>query len=266
MVSKLYRLALKITNPLLVPLENRRLARRSRGGVGWADEAITEAISRGFDYFYSQEALDLAPLYVFRRVLAPGQGPDPEFVDRKLAEYRAKWQHPNIRLLDPDYDPDAAEAKRENVWIAPHPLEALMAKSTYADRHGLTEDFIDELAAIDDDGGFGTTHVVFGAEILKEFSDFPRSRLDELIAVSCPKLVRAQATSRAGNLFYERTAFLLWQGWHEHVDSVWIQRIIRAQRSDGGWSTGRFWPDSPSKQHPSCLALAALILYRERPR
>jgi hypothetical protein len=264
MISKLYRLALKVTNPVFVPLENRRLAGLSRGGGGRLEEEIANAIDRGFEYFFSLEALDLASLYIFKRILSPSQVPDMGLVDRRLAEYRAKWQNPNLRLLDPEYDPNSKDARRAQVWRAPHPLEALMVKCAYADREGLTEVFLDELEAIDDGGKFGTTHIIFGAVILKEFSDFPEERLDRLIEEACSKLVRAQATSRAGNLFYERVAFLLWQGWRRHVDEVWIRRILRAQRADGGWSTGRFW-HAPTKQHPSCLALASLVLYRDTP-
>lgn len=264
MIGKLYRLALGVSNPVLVPFENRRLAREARGGSQRFEAAIEAAVSRGFEYFYSQEALEMAPLYVFGRILSPEQGPKPEFLERMLTQFRATWQHPNIRLLDPEYDPDARDSKREHVWSPAHSLEALMAKCTYADRDGLTEEFIDELAAIDDNGGFGTTHVIFGAVILKEFSNMPKDRLDDLISVSCSKLVKAQATDRAGNLFYERAAFLLWQGYGKHVDPAWMLRIVRAQREDGGWPVGRTWPDYVSKQHPSCLALASLILYRDR--
>lgn len=263
-VDKLYRLALRFTNPFLVPMENHMLALAGRNSSRTFESRFAAAIERGVDYFANQEALEIAPLFVFKRILAGRGERELSFVEQKLEKYRQEWQDPNLRLLDKSYDPEAEQSRRSRQWVTHNAIEQLIVKCLYADRLGLTEEFIDELAAIDDNGGYGTTHIILGAAILKEFTNFSPDRLARLIASARIRLIQAEARDRAGDLFFERALFLQWQGFPDDVEPAWIQRIIRSQRRDGGWVRRKSLFPMASNQHSSCLALSALIRYREQ--
>ena len=226
---------------------------------------VEEGISRGLEYFDAQPSLTFDAAAMVTLTVNTSFEPRLARLHDKVRAYARQWNDPHLRLLDASYDPD----RPGSTDAAPFDVEVLddvekpLLPCLYADRLRLDETFLPTLEAIDDGGGYGTTHKLLGGVILKRFSTIPAGRLDALIDSAIPLIARAQRYACATDIFSERTMLLLWFGHAHLVRPSWIVRILRAQAKDGGWRWRRsLWPQ-PSDQHPTALALAALILFRE---
>jgi glycosyltransferase involved in cell wall biosynthesis len=254
--------AQRCIDPWIVPPANARLAARAHRDSGSFAEAIDRAIERGIAWFEGVAEWEPDSLFAFLRIVDASHHPRLAMAQAALARRRAGWNDPFLRCYDPGYDwRDADPGKR--TWMPLAPMHDLMHRAVMADRYALDARFLDELRALDDGGGYGTTHVLLGCALLRLFGSFRGDVLDREIERCVEPLVAAQAAARVGDLFSERTAFLLWQGYTDRVSPAWIARIVRGQLPDGGW----YWRRPPlaasSAQHPTCLAVAALLLYRE---
>ncbi len=245
----------------LVPWENRRLSARAASAPDEFLRRIEEAIDRGIGWMERQSSLEIDPMFLLHRLHSAGLDERLGFVFAHIAAHRNRCNDPGLRLFDRDYDPDRPEVAHLLRVAREHPILQLMLRCMYADRLGLGEDFLRELAALDDGGGYGTTHVVVGGTFLKMFGNIPHVRIDEVLAATVPKLVRAQRTRNVGDQFAERVMVLQWMQRHDAVEPAWIARLLQAQQPDGGWMSKAILATG-SNQHTTALALSVLIQHR----
>lgn len=264
---KMYGLALRFRNryldPVLVPLENRLLNRYAKRYPRRLEEKLERAIDRGLTYFERIENWQLDSLVAFTLFADESHDKRLAMVSSRLAKYQSLWKDPFLRIFDRSYDPETDGKDRPNTYVPEVPHDHLMIKCVYADRRHLGKEFLQELGQLEYNGGYGSTHILMGCALLRQFSSIEPERLDALMQSTIGPILRKQQRSRISDILCEGTAFLQWQGHFNLVQPAWIIRIINGQMADGGW----YWKRPPifpaSHQHPSCLAIAALMLYRQ---
>lgn len=261
-LDKVYRRLLAVTNPVLVPLGNRAAHRAAQREPDGFAAQLDAAVARGVHYFEAQPHLEMVALFAFSRIADHTVVSELAFVQARLAEYRDTYCDPHLRLCDPAYDPEHAGAEKPPGPAPANAGEQLMLECLYADRTANDEQLLERVKALDDGGGYGTTHVLMGCAILAEFSDLARERLAPLLDTAAASLCRAQRWDRMSDLYAERVALLEWQDYHQCIMPAWITRIVRAQLPDGGWFRKPTLAARISTQHTSSLALAALLRYR----
>lgn len=254
------------TNPLLVPLGNALseldMALRPRHHAARLDAAI----GAGIAWFARREAWEFDAVWLLGRVVDVRDEPALVVAEQAYQAYRSAWRDRYLRLFDPTYHEDVHGASRLKMPWRPDPIHKMMRKVLHADRLGLREPFLDQLCALEDGGSYGTTHVLVGAHYLRQFSAIAPAALDRVVASCIPTLLRRQRVDRIGDIYAERVVVLQLIGRHDLVRPAWIARMVRGQQRDGGW----YYKVPPlrvtSEQHPSALALAALIRYRSQRR
>ncbi len=248
---------------LLVPLENRLLGWYARRAPAAFARRIQTAIDRGLRYVDAQPHLEISTLVALLRFAGVAREPRLRSLEPKLEAYRRAWRDPHLRLFDRDYDPERDGAGRPHEFETASPMELCMIACLYADRRGLGDAALQELRALDDGGGYGTTHVLFGCALLREVGACSEDARAALEASTVEPLLRAARTARLDDLYCERLAFLQWCGYHDRIEPAWMLRVALGQLRDGGWYWRRVAVRPRSGQHPTCLALSALIHFRE---
>jgi len=254
----------RVINPFLVPLENAYLDRWASREPRLFRAEVDAAIEAGIDWFEAVRDWEIDSLVALSVFVNERHDPRLTLVKPALERYRQQWCNPLLRVIDPDYDAGQDGVGRERIYRPSSARDDLMVRCVNADRDGESEELLRELWQYVDHGGYGTTHILLGCDLLRRFGKISKTVLDESIAKTIRPIVRAERRDRFRDLYAERAAFLLWQGYGDCVQPSWILRICRAQREDGGWyRRWRPW-GAASEQHPVCLALAALLLYREQ--
>ncbi|RZL03053.1 MAG: hypothetical protein EOP36_06400 [Rubrivivax sp.] len=96
-----------------------------------------------------------------------------------------------------------------------------------------------------------TTHQLVGVMLLQRAGCKPAQ---ELVGLKKDLLIdiRQQMTVDVvvKDAYLQRVMMLLWYGGAESVKPVWLQRVYRAQRADGGWIGGRQIPELPEPLQP----------------
>jgi GNAT superfamily N-acetyltransferase len=262
------RRTLELGDRIVVPVANVVLGLYARLCPGRHRASVDAAIERGIRFFEGQERLAFDAAATFSLIVNASFDARLAVVQEKIRRYAREWNDPHLRLLDERYDPDRPAAGARAVDVgALYDVEKPIVRCLYADRLAGDdlERLLHELDMLDDAGHYGTTHKLLGCLTLKKFSTIPLARLDRMIAATIPSIVRAQRSARACDIFSERTTLLQWLGHDDVVRRAWIVRIVRAQMANGGW----YWRRArlaTAEQHPSCVALAALLLYREAGR
>lgn len=225
---------------------------------------INTAIDGGIGYFNDIDDWEIDSLFVLRNFVDIHFDARLTMTDAALERHRQNWRSPFLRLFWFDYDVTVSNPMAPNVYVPPRDMHQLMMDCVNADRLGLDESFLPKLLAMEDGGGYGTTHILLGCVFLKRFSRMAPQRLNEIIDSTIPAIVNAQTSSRVSDIYSERVAILQWLGLHHLIRPAWIMRIAKGQRRDGGW----YWECPPfrtsSYQHPTCLAVAALLQYRKQ--
>jgi hypothetical protein len=260
-LADLFRSALGLVDPLLIPRANRRLNASIAAAPDRFRGRLESAIDRAIAYFEPQREMEMSALYMLTRLYRIGLEPRLAFMETLIAANMARYNNPHWRYFDRSYDPWSEVAMTRQQQIPSHPIEALMLKCLYADRLGLGEDFLWQLASTDDGGSYGTTHIVAGGLALKAFSSIPAARIDAMVQATVPAMIQTQKISRAGDIFAERIMILQWLGHHGSIERAWIQRVLDAQNADGGWPGRVSLRRHVSNQHTACVALAALVQY-----
>jgi hypothetical protein len=222
---------------------------------------VDAAIGRGCNWFLPQADLTMSALYMLKETLLRSRDRRFSFIDDKIAHYRSSLRDPALRLFDKSYDPDtpAYISLPDIMAVRPYlPIELLMIDVVWADvrrdRH-----IVAKLAAIEDGGGYGTTHIVVGGRLLLENGGAPADDVKALLDTTVETMRGGNdATTYAGDLFAERVVMLQWLDRHDLVRPAWILRLLRRQASDGGWNARNVPPFGQSNQHTTALALAAL--------
>jgi hypothetical protein len=247
---------------VLVPVENRRLNTRFVRDRDQVLESLDQSILRGIEWFSLLPGLEMTSIIALKSVFDAGLEPQLEFANYWLDAYRQRFNNPDLRLFDKEYDPQSP-AHAGQVRIAPnHPMNDVMLKCLMADRNGAVDGLLRELASLEDGGMYGTTHILWGAIMLRYFGAADGARLkalaDAAISVTCAR----QSRDRCCDHFAERMMFLQWLGRHDLIEPAWAIRLISGQRKDGGWSRHPSIYPQHSNQHTSAMALAALIIFR----
>lgn len=250
----------------LVPLENNVLNWYAQKCPQRFWDHLESCIEKGLQYFETQPVFILDAIFVFTVIVSEKLEPRLSRLEQKMRKYSKEWKDPHLRLLDRNYDPERDGVSCSNTFdveqLSDH--EKPMLDCLYADRLGLQEDFLDKLSTFDDNGGCGTTHVLLGCVILKAFSGIPHEAINPIIKSTIAPIVRVQQHARVEDLSTERTVLLQWLGYDQYIQPAWIYRILRGQMSNGAWYEDRSLFRQPADQHPTSLALAALIQYREK--
>lgn len=261
LLPNLFRRVLGRVDPFLVPRANRRLNRRAAAEPERFQVDIESAIDRAIAYFEPQREMEMSAIYMLTRLYRLGLEPRLAFMEKLIGRYMNEYNNPHWRYFDHAYDPWSAVALARTQQTPSHPIEVLMLKCLYADRLDLGEELLWDLAATDDNGGYGTTHIAAGGLLLKVFSTIPTERIDSMIQATVPAMLRAQKVGRAGDIFAERIMILQWLGQQAAIECAWIQRLLDGQNADGGWPGRISLRRHVSNQHTTCVALAALIQY-----
>lgn len=259
------RLVKSRLHALYAGFDNARLARDFHANEqDWLARADA-AVGRACDWFAPQADLTMSALYVTWQGWRLGAEPRFAFIHDKIAHYRATLRDPALRLFDAGYDPDAPECRSLPDIMAVRPYfaeELLMIDMVWADKRP-SPDIIPRLAAIEDGGGYGTTHIVVGGQVLLRNGGADRAAVERLLAGTIGSMVRGnRETTYAGDLYAERIVMLQWLGRHDLVDPAWILRLLAAQMPDGGWAARNIPPLGGSNQHTTCLAMAAIAQFR----
>jgi len=250
-----------------VELKNRKLDAAFLSNRADYLARIDAAVGRGIDWFLPIEDLTMSALFVLERTHIGLSDPRFAFIDQKIARYRATIRDAALRLFDRAYDPASPSLAHlpDVMDVRPYQyVEQLMVKGVCADQLDLGEDFLREFEAVDDRGGYGTTHIVAVGTILKRFSKIPTPRIDAMMEKCIPSMVRRNWTDYAGDQFCERVLMLQWLNRHDLVPPAWILRILARQNPDGGWQARGVPPEGESNQHTTCLAIAALAHFHHR--
>lgn len=224
-------------------------------------DQIDGAIDRGLSWIVPQPDVSMSVLLCAMRTFEHTLDPRFAFGATKAEHYRKTLRDPALRVVLPDYDPDEAQYGH-----LPHvddvrpyyPVELLMIDTVWADKRP-QPDILDRLKAFEDNGFYGTTHIVVGGLILRENGGAPAQDVEDMMEATVPIIVQANnITNRADDIFAERAMVLQWLDHHELVRPAWMMQLVAAQMVDGGWQTHNMPPVGKSNQHTTIVALAAL--------
>lgn len=264
-IDRFYARGGEIFDRIVVPIENRVLNQYARKHPDKIYQDLETAIGKGINYFERQEEMIFDAIATFTLIINQSFEDRLSVLDDKISSYVTKLKDPHLRLLDSKYDPASVLLSTANAvdLSTLSDVEKPLIRCIYADWLGLDQSVLQDLARIDDNGGYGTTHYLLGCVILKKFSSIPASFLGEKIEECLVKIMDAQKYESASDLFSERTVLMQWLGYSHLIQPAWIARILRAQMKDGGWRWSRSIKPQKANQHSSALGLAALIYYRE---
>ena len=264
-----YRIARRVSHGLQFRLDkvlaepaNRRLdAMFRRDPATWL-ERMAAATDKGTGWFEGHLDLTMSALLALDQARRQTGNPTLDFVADRIGRYADTYYDPGLRCVDRDYDPHAHRHLPDIVETRPYQIiELLMIDAGNIDRGGDPEHLMRYLTALSDGGGYGSTHIIVGGLLMKRAGcDHPG--IDGMIAKEVMPVARANGrTSYAGDLFAERIFVLEWLGRHDLVRPSWLIRLLRAQRSDGGWKGRNIPPFGQSNQHTTSLAIAALTQF-----
>jgi hypothetical protein len=243
------------------PARNQRLDKAfMQAQDAWLDR-IDRAIDGGVAWIQPRADVSMSVLLCAKKTLERTGDARFAYVHAKAERYRRTIRDPAFKLFDRDYDPDDPQ------WAGiPHvqevrpyyPVELLMLDTVWGDKRP-QPDILDRLRAFEDNGFYGTTHIVVGGSILLENGGAPADEVRRMIEATVPTIVRAnEITARAEDIFAERCMVLQWMDLHELIRPSWIIRLVRNQLPDGGWQARNMPPIGESNEHTVAVTLAAL--------
>ncbi|MEI4485365.1 hypothetical protein V8J36_04125 [Frigidibacter sp. MR17.14] len=246
---------------VVVPPRNRRLeAAFAADPQAWLAR-VDAAIDRGVAWIAPQRDVSMSVLLCAQRTLQRTGDSRFGYVVPQLERYVATLRDPATRVVLPGYDPaDPRHAHLPDVMeVRPyHPVELLMLDAVWAGVRA-QPDILQRLVAFDDEGFYGTTHIIVGGLVLLMNGGAPADRVRAAIEATLPAILARNATSpRADDIFAERIMVLQWIDRHALIPPSWILRLLDAQRPDGGWASWNMPPVGLSNQHTVAVALAAL--------
>jgi hypothetical protein len=252
-----------------VPARNDKLdAEFAKDGALWLDQ-IDAAIDRGVAWLLPQADVSMSVILCARKTLERTGDQRFTFVREKAEHYRNTIRDPAFRMFDKDYNPDdPIYAHLPDVMqVRPYfPVELLMIDTVWADVRK-APDIVARLKAFEDNGFYGTTHIVVGGLILLENGGAPATQVQAMMQATVDTIRRANdMTARAEDIFAERCMVLQWMDRHDLIRPAWIMRLVRNQLPDGGWQARNMPPIGQSNQHTAIVTLAALAEFRAQHR
>jgi hypothetical protein len=272
-------------NPNLIVRAMRSAEFRfDRATVGWRNQMldrrfawspqvelarIERAIDRGVAWFAPQADVSMSVLLCATKTLERIGDQRFAFVKEKAKHYRTTIRDPALRWLDSSYNPydDRYRDLPDVMTVRPYfPVELLMIDAVWADVRP-QPDIIDRLRAFDDNGFYGTTHIVVGGLVLLENGGAPEDEVRAMMDATVETIRRAnEITARAEDIYAERSMVLQWLDRHELIRPAWMMRLVRSQRPDGGWQARNMPPIGRSNQHTTIVALATLAEFAAQHR
>lgn len=254
---------------LTVPSRNDRLDATFAGSPEECLNQIDRAIDQGVDWLLPQADVSMSVILCAKKTLERTGDQRFAFVKEKSEHYRRTVRDPAIRLFDRSYDPDAPAYRDvpDVMVVRPYyPVELLMIDTVWADVR-TQPDILDRLRAFEDNGFYGTTHIVVGGMILLENGGAPADEVRAMMEATVNTIRRANdITARAEDIFAERCMVLQWMNRHDLIRPAWIMRLARNQLADGGWQARNMPPFGQSNQHTTIVTLAALAEFLHQHR
>lgn len=244
-----------------VASRNRRLDSIFAETTEFQIQRMNDSIDRGIAWFSPQADVTMSVLLCAQQTLERTKDDRFSFLYEKLEHYRQTIKDPALLMVDPTYDPEF-EAYRDLpdvMDIRPYyPVELMMIDTIWAGKRP-QPDIIERLLSIDDNGFYGTTHIVVGGKLLLRNGGAPADKVRDMMSSTVETIVKAnQITARAEDIFAERCMVLQWMDRHDLIEPAWIMRLANYQLDDGGWKARNMPPLGGSNQHTTIVALAAL--------
>jgi hypothetical protein len=251
------------------PARNDRMDAEFAGArAAWLDR-IDRAIDRGVAWLLPQADVSMSVLLCAKKTLDRTGDQRFGFVHEKAEHYRQTIRDPAFRMFDKGYDPDDPIYGHlpDVMQVRPYfPVELLMIDTVWADVRK-SPDIVGRLKAFEDNGFYGTTHIVVGGLILLENGGAPADEVRAMMAATVDTIASANnITARAEDIFAERCMVLQWMDLHHLIRPSWIMRLVRNQLTDGGWQARNMPPIGKSNQHTAIVTLAALAEFRAQHR
>jgi len=224
-------------------------------------QRMNDAIDRGVSWFLPQVDVTMSVLLCAQQTLERTNDNRFSFLHEKLEHYRRTIKDPALLMVDPSYDPgaDAHRDLPDVMDVRPYyPVELLMIDTIWAGKKP-QPDIIERLMSFDDNGFYGTTHIVVGGVFLLRNGGASADRVRQMMENTVKTIVRAnQITARAEDIFAERCMVLQWMELHELIEPAWMMRLVDNQMDDGGWKARNMPPLGLPNQHTTIVVLAAL--------
>ena len=199
-----------------------------------------------------------------------------EFED-SLQRYDQLYAYSNDPLIPiwrriADYDTSAVQPEDFNAVT--NPLDRLTIPALFSDRRSLPDDYVSEFTdAVDygyysasqptndgsiDDGAYLLTHALLAIIWLQDnycSIQLPDGFISDLYQMNAALIGDG---SRVDDIQLEAAAFLYEAGQGSLINSAFVQNVIAAQFTDGGWFADQNAPYN-TDWHPSVLALMILL-------
>jgi len=152
----------------------------------------------------------------------------------------------------------AAEISTEELSTYTKGANSLIVRALYCPDHPLPDDFLEQIDAVASKGHYHLTHAVLALQWAWEKGCLSSRKLRAYWHRLIPELVAEANQARlATDLAMEIVSFLYYIGAGDRVHHEWIEAIVKAQRSDGLWSSK---PGGATVNfHSSTLALWSLL-------
>lgn len=209
------------------------------------DDAASYFKARGA---YTQPSVGILFDYLGRKFGLNWQGP---MIEGYLLGARNDYYLATLmRILDPqavapfEFDSDARAQ--------------VMFPALYCDQRPISPSFYARVFWDSVRGGYDLTHAVLALEWARENGCITGEREWAALREEQIRRMLAETEREAGDddLFFERLAFLFYVGAGEWVKPDWVERVAKAQRTDGGW--GQVLGED-SNDHASFLAFWVLL-------
>ncbi len=158
---------------------------------------------------------------------------------------------------------DTSSLKPEDFNMVIEPLDRLTVPALYADAFSLPPDYLDQLTEAVNRGEYFATHALMATIWLQNNHstlELPQSYLSSLYQTNADLIGDG---STVDDLQLEAAAFLYEAGQGNRVNPAFIENVLAAQYSNGGWSSTHNIPYN-TYWHPTVLGLL-LLLYIAHP-
>lgn len=141
-----------------------------------------------------------------------------------------------------------------------HRFDDVLIKTLYCDKGSFDDlDLAIVLSMRDFIGGYADTHGMLALLFLEGNNCFNKAQLKEAKDAIVVSLLKALENDVLfSDLYVERIACLYWAGVGHLVKKEWIERIMAAQRKDGGWANKK---RKSSSVHTTGLAVLSINYY-----
>lgn len=141
-----------------------------------------------------------------------------------------------------------------------HKFDDVLIKSLYCDKTDFDDVDLEILLSMRDYvGGYADTHGMLGMFFLEGNKCINAARLKKARDSIVSSLIKAlEIDTIFSDIYAERIACLYWAGVGHLVQREWIEKILAAQRSDGGWADE---DQQDSNVHATGLAVLSIKYY-----